>query len=325
MALLGGFLVWRKFIATKNGQIETTQIRKGTVSEELILSGEIKADEHVTLQFPASGLLTWVGVKEADSVKKYQAIASLDARQLKKTLEKYLNTYEKERNDFEQTHDDNRDWELTTDAEERERLGRIVANAQLDLESSVLDVELQDLSLKLATLTSPIAGLVTQATNPIAGVNIIATLAKFEIVNPQTIYFEVTADQSEVVEINENQEINIVFDSFPNKTFRGQLKNISYAPLEDDISTVYQVKVEFENLDVSQIPIRLGMTGDARFVLNQKQDVLYVPTKFLNSDEKGKYLHLGKKNNKVYIETGLEGEDVIEVIGDISEGQVVYD
>jgi RND family efflux transporter MFP subunit len=322
--LIGGVFYWQRSRARKN-EVETAQIQKGTVKEELILSGEIQADEHVTLQFAASGLLNWVGVKEGDIVRKNQAIASLDSRQLKKNLEKYLNTYGKTRNTFEQTHDDNRNWELATNAEERERLGRIVANSQLDLDSAVLDVELQDLALKFSTLTTPIAGIVTHVSNPFAGVNIIATQAKFEVVNPQTIFFSVVADQTEVTQIKEGEAVVVILDSFSEKTHVGRVKQVAYTPKEDDVSTVYEIKVEFENLDFSESAIRIGMTGDARFTLKQKDNALYVPTKFVNSDDQGKYLNLGKKNNKVYIETGLEGEDVIEIIGEIQEGATVYD
>ena len=67
------------------------------------------------------------------------------------------------------------------------------------------------------------------------------------------------------------------------------------------------------------------MTGDAKFILSQNEDVLFVPTRFINSDLNGRFVNLGKTNNKVYIETGLEGEERTEVKGDIKEGDTVYD
>lgn len=88
----------------KKSQISTISpvtVSRRTLKEELTLSGKIDAHEHETLQFQTSGLLTWVGVKEGDVVKKYQPIASLDVRSIKKTIDKYLNSYMKERWDFE--------------------------------------------------------------------------------------------------------------------------------------------------------------------------------------------------------------------------------
>ena len=71
--------------------------------------------------------------------------------------------------------------------------------------------------------------------------------------------------------------------------------------------------------------IRVGMTGEARIILSQKENVLYIPPKFLKSDTRGKYVKLGSKNHKVYVQTGIEGEDKVEIIDKIKEGDRVYD
>jgi hypothetical protein len=36
-------------------------------------------------------------------------------------------------------------------------------------------------------------------------------------------------------------------------------------------------------------------------------------------------VNLEKKNNKVSVEVGIEGEEMVEIVGDVKEGQVVYD
>ena len=50
----------------------TYKVKKQNLKETLTLSGEIDAEEKVTLRFQTSGRLAWVGVKEGDYVKKYQ-------------------------------------------------------------------------------------------------------------------------------------------------------------------------------------------------------------------------------------------------------------
>ena len=59
-------------------------VKKQIIKEILSLSGNIDADEKITLRFQSSGMLTWVGVKEGDYVKKYQGVASLDQKELQK-------------------------------------------------------------------------------------------------------------------------------------------------------------------------------------------------------------------------------------------------
>ncbi len=66
-------------------------------------------------------------------------------------------------------------------------------------------------------------------------------------------------------------------------------------------------------------------TKRTKFILNEKEDVLYVPQGFVNSDKQGKYVNLSSKNNKVYIEVGIDGEDRIEIAGEVSEGDLVFD
>ena len=55
---------------------------------------------------------------------------------------------------------------------------------------------------------------------------------------------------------------NLVLDTYPDATISGQIKSISFAPLEDESGTVYEVKFVFP-LGLNQY--RLGMTGDLTF------------------------------------------------------------
>jgi hypothetical protein len=67
------------------------------------------------------------------------------------------------------------------------------------------------------------------------------------------------------------------------------------------------------------------MTGDAKFILSQKDDVLYVPSEFLKSDIKGKFVKVGSVKNKTYVTTGIEGEERVEIVTGVAEGDIVYD
>src|SRR3990167_5544115 len=102
------FFVLRPRFLPKLGYDPKTSslVKQGDLKEELVISGELDANEKATLRFPTSGRLTWVGVKEGDYVKKYQGIASLDKMELEKNLKKKLLAYMNERWDFEQGHDD---------------------------------------------------------------------------------------------------------------------------------------------------------------------------------------------------------------------------
>lgn len=324
IVIIAAWFGWNRWQAANTAAKETTTVQRGTLSESLILSGNMQADRHVTLQFQNSGLLSWVGVKEGDWVKKYQAIASLDQRQLKKQMQKYLNTYSRERNDFEDTHAENENWQLINEQSQRDEIKRIIERSQFDLNNTVLDVEIQDLSVRYATLTTPIEGMVTRVAAPYAGVNIIPSQAQFEILDPSTLFFSVTADQTEVIDLFPGQEVSMVLDAFEEQKFQGKINFISYTPKSGETGTVYEVKVSISNWQDVPRSLRIGMTGDAEFILRSSKDVLYLPYKFVKSDDNGSYVLIGDGTQKQYVKTGLEGEENVEITEGISEGTTVY-
>lgn len=293
-------------------------VKKEDLTEVLTLSGEIDAEEQVALRFQTSGRLVWVGVKEGDHVQKYQGIASLDQRTLKKNLEKSLRDYAKERLDHDQDIDVTyKDSPLTS------TVRRVLEKNQYDLEKAVLDVELDDIALEYSYLYSPIDGVVTRVETPYAGVNITPTTAEFEIVNPDTVFFSVTADQTEIVDMKTGMKGEIIFDSFPEEEVSGEIIWLGYAPKDDETGTVYEVKVKF----TTGKPFRLGMTGDINFVTKQKKGIIAIPDIYLKKDKKGDYvLVTGKKDPvKRYVKIGDEIDSKTEITSGLAVGEKIYD
>ncbi len=303
----------------KEKKPSTYKVKKETLKETLTLSGEIDAEEKAVLKFQTSGRLAWVGVKEGDYVKKYQGIASLDQRDVKKTLEKKLLAFSKTRWDFDQTKDDNKD--VLTD-----KIKRVLEKSQFDLTSSILDVELQNLALEYSYLSSPIEGIVTHVSVPYAGVNITPAGAEFEVVNPKTIYLSVTAEQSDVVLLKKGMEGEIIFDAYPDEIFTGVIGYISFSPKTGESGTVYQIKLVL-NKRAQGLPLKLAMTGDVEFVLNEKRNVLSVPIQFVKKDSRGDYITRERngKKEKIYIKRGEEFDSKVEIKNGLNAGDKVYD
>src|SRR3989344_7921956 len=156
------FFAYKKYFSSKEIILATYTVKRETLQDILSLTGEVDASEKVSLHFQTGGRLSWVGVKEGDSVKKYQGIALLDKRQLQKSLQKFLNTYSKERRDFEQSTTDNDELAIALSSDIRDRAKRTLENAQFDLDNSVIDVELQAIAKEYSFLYTPIDGIVTR-------------------------------------------------------------------------------------------------------------------------------------------------------------------
>lgn len=321
--LIAGIILWSQQAQAKKtaAAITTQTVTRQNFSKTLSSSGKTKADTSVELKFQASGKLAWVGVKEGDTVTAYQALATLDRREVQKNLEKALRDYSSERNDFEQT------WRVTYDGKKpsdafNDTVKRILEKNQWDLEKAVFDVELKHLAVEFATLVTPIAGIVTRIDTPVAGVNITPATAVFAVADPKSLIFEATVDETDVGSLVIGQQASIALDAFPEATYSGTITYISYISQQSSGgATVFPVKISFgqsENL-------RIGLNGDITIVTERRDDVLLVPTEAIR-EEKGEtfvYRKINGKYEKTVIQTGAKNEDDIIVTKGLSEGDVV--
>jgi RND family efflux transporter MFP subunit len=311
------FGAFKMFGPKAETKITSYTVKRGTLKETLSLSGEINAYEKATLRFQTSGYLNWVGVKEGDKVNKFQVLASLDQSELQKNLRKYLNTYMNERWDFESTKNSSGDASVMTTA-----VRRVFEQAQFDLNNAVLDVELRDIAVKYANLWTPIDGIVTRVAAPNAGVNVTPTQAEIDVVNPDSLYFSATADQTEVAKLTASHSAEITLDAFDKEKITGTVSTISYTPKAGETGTVYEVKIDFL-LTPNPYSLRLGMTGDAEFIVKELPDVLYVPSKLVKTENSKKYV-LKQNKEKVFVTIGEEMDGEVEIKDGLKENDIIY-
>ena len=304
----------------KNQTVETT-VQKGSITEDLVLTGSVKADKHVVLYFPTGGKISAVYVKEGQWVYRGQSLTSLDKTVLNSAYMQALNAYRNSQAAAENVLDSVKDH--STDETYAQKATRTAAESARD--SAYDAVQAAQYNLNNATLHAPFAGFVTSLPFPNPGVNVNMTDAQVELLDPESIYFEVEADQSEVTKIKEEMPVVVILDSFRDKELVGVVSFVSFSPKALEASTIYEVKVELDKESFEGLQPRIGMSGDARFIISQKDDVLYVPTRFVNTDSDGQYVNLGKPGNKVRVETGIEGEDNIEIVSGVKEGDVLFD
>lgn len=310
------------FIRGKNkGKVQTATVEVGSIKEELVLTGTVQADKHVILYFPTGGKIAWVSTKEGDRVKKGQALTSLDKTILNSAYMQALNNYRNYQANAESALDQVKDH--SSDETFTQKATRTAAEVARDNAYDALRAA--EYNLNNATLYAPFEGFVTSLPFPNPGVNVNFTDAQVELLDPASIYFEVEADQSEVTSIKDGMNVSIVLDSFREKTVTGKVIFVSFTPEANQTSTIYKVKVALNSDSLGDLVPRIGMSGDASFIVSQKDDALIVPIRFVNTDTNGKYVNLGKMGNKVRVETGIEGTDNIEIVSGVSKGDILFD
>lgn len=319
--LVGGFFFYRSR-TTANIPLSTVKVEKGKIEEVINVPGVVDADKKASLRFLAGGKIVALPVKEGQSIKKSQALATMDIRDLQKNLQATLNDYMSERLDFEQDKDDRKD------LVKNDEILRLAQKSQLSLNNSVIAVELKDLALRNATLYSPIDGVVTALPISVAGVQVTAT-DTFEIVDPSTLIFEAEVDEIDIGRIHAGMPVRIVLDAYPDQPVESVIDYIAVKAEQSRRSsggTVFPIRIRFPISDLQFL--RLGLNGTVSLILEQREDTLVVPIEAVSMrSDKSIVMVKDPSNPKNPIERevklGIEGEDQIEVLEGLSLGDEV--
>jgi HlyD family secretion protein len=119
------------------------------------------------------------------------------------------------------------------------------------------------------------------------------------------------------------QEVIITVDAYPDKTFTGVIREIASMTMSRrDVGITYRVKVHITNPEKI---LKLGMTANLDFLLENREQILTVPkSAVLVQGEK--QIAFKVRNQKVFkreVETGMEGEEFIEIISGLEAGENV--
>ena len=318
LSLLGIFLYRR---VTNRPSYQEYTVEPKDLRETLELSGEVTAEKSAILRFSAGGLVTYLGAQEGDTVKKWQTLASLDTRQLKKTLEQKLNLYAIERGEFDQGQDDHE--KKIKDGDVDKELRRLLEKNQYQLDNTVKDVEYQDLSLKLSRIYSPIEGILIASPLTVPNVQVTAT-DTWTVVDPRSLQFVADLDETDLARVEKGQKVKILLDAFAADTLESTVDSVSFAPKETTTGTTYQVKIKIPVPSLTRL--RLGMNGTARIILMHKDKVATVPSQTLTY-RGGKSYVLVKAGNEYQekeVETGIEEGGHIEIKAGLGVGDHVY-
>ena len=288
-----------------------------SIKSEIVLAGSISASEIASLRFPGSGKLVWVGVKEGDWVKKWQAIASLDKQQLRKSLQTQFNNYRTNLSQFWDTQDKYKDTVVS------DTVQRILDRTQYSLDNTVISYEIADMAIKESTLFSPIAGVVTEIQQPLTGTNITPATATFTIINPASIFFKSEIDQEDVTKIRVGQKATVKIDAFSDNSFDSEITYVSFIPVTGQSSTVYEIRFLLP-IDNQDSIYRLGMDGEALITLKEENEALVLPLDALNDDGKSfVWLKSDDKLSKKYVTTGIENDTEIQILEGLSTNDTV--
>ncbi len=126
--------------------------------------------------------------------------------------------------------------------------------------------------------------------------------------------------------VNENQEVEIGLDAFPDKKLTGtvsEVANIGEQRPNTD-AKVFQILIEIHESDTT---LRPGMTTSNTILAEEITDVLFIPVECIHSQGDSityVYRKSGLGFTKQQIKTGISNSDETIVIEGLTEGDVLY-
>lgn len=298
MVAIGIFAV--TFFASAASPQKTETVDVNSVSQQILATGSIAAQNQAVLNFQIGGKLIYVPFKEGDQVYQGQTIAQLDPSDLQRKLQLSLNTYQSTRDTFDQSQDNNQTGVLQGaqkyNLDVQNKVGvsgqsetdiinnmvkRILDQNQANLNIAVLNVELANSALQLANLISPIDGIILREDVTTAGVNIAPT-ASFVVADPKSIVFSANVRQQDVDFISLGNAVTVSLDAMKGQVMQGVVDKIY--PQKTTLSNgdqVYRVDIKIDNLPAS---VKFGQSGTVLIKSNFNQKVILVPSWTVLSD-----------------------------------------
>lgn len=311
-----GIIVWRRQQPAE--QLNFISPERGELTKTLEVSGAITAKQYAKLRFAAGGKVVYLGAQEGDAVKKWQTIATIDQRSLQKSLQKDLNDYLKERLDWDQTLDDVEDRWIAKSEE------RTVQQDQLDLDNTVIDVEVANIAITNTVLSAPFDGVLIHSPTNVTGVTLLST-ETFDVINPQTLIFRATVDEVDIAQVQLGQPVTIELDAYPDEQLHSTVNYISYQSAESSTGTVFPIEIALNDQhDINTF--RLGMNGDATITLQTKPDTLSIPidATFEQDGQTFVTVKTGETTTEErQIGVGIEADDSIEVLSGLTEDDLI--
>src|SRR5437016_14479392 len=225
--------------------VQVVQPKRGSVTRNVTLPGEIKPYQQATLYAKVAGYLKTITVDKGDRVKEGDLIADIEVPEMLADLARYKGEVEVAELDYKRL------------SESQKKLPDLVVPQTVDNAKGKLDVAKASLErtgtlLGFAKIAAPFSGVITKrmvdagafipaATSGSAAQNAaIVTLADFNRVRVQ-----VAVPELETALVATDQPVQLSVDGLPGRAFDGRITRFSYAL--DEATKTMLAEIELPN------------------------------------------------------------------------------
>ena len=207
-----------------------------------------------------------------------------------------------------------------------------ILQAKAQMAKSEAALENAQTQVGYTTITAPCSGvvvakyvekgsIVTAGRQAIGGSSG-AGITVVEIADTSKMQVVVDVDETDVSKIRLGQEVDVKVDALPDELFPAKVTKIApKAEVNQNVTTV-PVTVQLAHAD-SRLKPQMNATCD--FVINRKENVLYIPVEALTETDSGDEVTIVDHDKQVVrkIKVGLSGDDYCEIVSGLKEGDTV--
>jgi RND family efflux transporter MFP subunit len=319
--------------------VEVALARRGPVSQELVVVGNLIGDTTVAVVPRAAGRLQEVYVKLGDRVSRGQRIAKIEDQELQEQLRQQEAAQDVSRATIRQREADlqlaQTNVERSRNLFERQLLPKQTlddnearfqsAIAALDLaraQSTQSSARLEELRINLAntTVTSPVNGFVARrAADPGAFVSQNAPVVDVVDISRVRLVVNVVEKDLRMVSVGDLTDVEV--DAFPGETFSGRVARI--APVLDPATRTFPIEIEIPN---TTFRLKPGMYARVGITTERRENALVVPSNAVVDVSNQRGVFLAQDDNTAAfrpVEVGIEDDEQVEILSGLSEGDRV--
>lgn len=315
-------------------QIRPVRYIKASLSDSgkaRTFSGVSEAGTMTTLSFRVSGIIRSIGVNVGQKVKKNQLIASIDdsdaildyekAQAAEKNASVQVETAKSNLERVKGLYENN-----NVSLSEYEAAKNKYSAALSDHSASKKNSALKKRELGYYQLYSPMDGIIVlKEVND--NEHVTAGQAIVRVDSEDDIQVVVGIPEKYISRIIEGEQASVTFSSFQDKTFQGNITEVSYSV--STTSSTYPVKIQLT--DTSE-EIRPGMPASVafRFAEDATSGILIVPSNTVGEDADGNFIFTVEPAgdgfgivHKKTVETGKLTNKGFQIFSGVSDGEFV--
>jgi RND family efflux transporter MFP subunit len=318
--------------------VELAAVARRDMIDTITVVGNLIGAATVDAVPRGQGRLDAVYVKLGDSVRRGQAIAKIEDREIVEQIKQAEATLNVSQATIRQRQADlklaQNNMERSKSLFERDLLPRQTfddtdaryqaAQAQLELSMAQLEQtrsRLDELKINLQNtiITAPVQGFIGKRTlDP--GASVGANTSFMSVVDIRTVRLVINVVEKDLRRIHEGTAVEVEVDAYPGENFMGRVARL--APILDPATRTAQVEIEIPN---STYRLKPGMYARAKFTVEQHDNALVVPTLAV-VDLQGKlgvWVPADEGDNPVFnpVTIGIEQQDFTEIASGLKDGQ----